>query len=350
LETTTSYTLGQLATLINAQLVGDANKPIVGVAALEAASSHHIAFLANPLYRKYLANTQAGAVVVSKQDASQCATAALIVSNTYAAFAKIAALFAYKLPKKAGIHPTAVIGNDCKIAASASIGAYCVLGDGISIADNVVVGSHCSIGDYTSIGQETLLYPHVTVYHHVQMGQRVIVHSGAVIGADGFGFAFADEQWETVPQLGSVLINDDVNIGANTTIDRGAMQDTVIGQGVKIDNLVQVAHNVGVGAHTVIAGCVGIAGSTQIGQYCAIGGATGIGGHLTITDKVQLTGMAMVTHSLTEPGVYSSGTGIENNASWRKNAARFRQLDKLARKLQKIEQAIEAAGLIKSQE
>lgn len=344
------YSLQQIATLINAKLVGDADHKITGVSTLEAATSEQISFLANPIYRKYLTTCNAGAVIVTPSDADLCQTATLIVDNPYAAFAKVASLFAYKPAVKPGIHKTAVIGEGCTISPTASIGPYCVIGDGVEIGEQVVIEAHASIGDEVLIGDDTHFYPHVTAYHQVIIGRRVIVHSGAILGSDGFGFALAEGKWENVPQLGSLRIADDVNIGANTTIDRGTLQDTQIETGVKIDNLVQIAHNVRVGAHTVIAGCVGIAGSTQIGRYCAIGGASGIGGHLTIVDQVQLTGMSMVTGSLMEAGVYSSGTGIDKNLHWRKNAARFRQLDKIARKLQKIEQTLELSGLIKTQE
>jgi len=317
---------------------GQSDLVIEGVATLLQAGKHQVAFLANPVYRKQLETTRAAVVILSAADRENCPehVLPLVVNHPYVAFAKVAALFVPESSQKPGIHPTAVVGEGCDIAADASIGALCVIGDGVKIGAKSIVSPHCVIGDDVILGQQCHLWPRVTLYANVHCQDRVVMHSGVVIGADGFGFALAGQCWIKVPQLGGVRIGSDVDIGANTTIDCGALEHTIIEDDVKIDNQVQIAHNVKIGAHTVIAGCVGIAGSTTIGTYCAIGGATAIGGHLTLADQVQLTGMSMVTRSILQSGVYSSGTGIDRNANWRKNAARFRRLDELARKVQQL--------------
>lgn len=208
-----------------------------------------------------------------------------------------------------------------------------MLGDNVVIGDNIVLGAGCFIGDYSSLDVGCYIWPRVTLYHQVILGKRVIIHSGAVIGSDGFGMVNENGAWRKIPQLGGVTIGDDVEVGANTTIDRGTLENTVIESGVKLDNQIQIAHNVVVGAHTAIAACVGIAGSTRVGKHCMIGGATGISDHLEIADGVMMTGMTMVTQSITQPGIYSSGTGFQDNRTWRKNVARFKQLDEIVRRL-----------------
>jgi len=332
-----SYTLGYLAEYVGAELTGSRDCVITHVATLESANEGKISFLANPAYRKQLSKTQASAVLLLKSDLPECKTNALVVENPYYAYARIAKLFENIPLANPGIHPSAVISNTATLHPTCSIGPFCYIGDDVSVGEGSVIGPNCVIDNSVKIGKQVHLWSHVTLYFQTEIGDRVVIHSGAVIGADGFGFAFERGSWHKVPQLGKVSIAADVDIGANTAIDRGALGDTIIEQGVKIDNLVQIAHNVRIGAHTVIAGCVGIAGSTVIGKYCAIGGASCIGGHLTITDKVQFTGMSMVTGSITKPGIYSSGTGIEPNLSWRKNAARFRGLDELFRQVQRID-------------
>lgn len=335
------YTAEKLANLIGAELRGDPNCVLVGVASLHQAESGQISFLDNAHYRKHLATTKASAVILAPNDVTTCPTNALVMDNPYLGYAKAAALFATTPASPAGIHPTAVIGKDCKIHPSASIGPLAVLGQGVQLDEGVIIGAGCVLGDNTVIGAMSRLWANVTVYHHSYLGQRVIIHSGVVIGSDGFGIANNKGVWHKVPQLGTVRIGNDVEIGANTTIDRGAISDTVLEDGVKLDNQIQIGHNVYIGAHTAIAGCVGIAGSTRIGKHCLIGGGTGIGGHLEIADQVIITGMTRVSHSINKTGIYSSGSPIQNNSEWRKNSVRFRQLDEMARKLQKLEKALQ---------
>lgn len=330
-------TLAELAQFLNAELIGEPNQLITGVAPLQAARPGCLSFLDNPRYAKYLANTQASVVIISPAFREACPVAALITANPYLAYAKVAGLFAPVKSVAPGIHPSAIIGEHCQIDATASIGPYCVLGDNVTIGPKVVIEAHCDLGDRVVIGAHSHLYPRVNLYHDVRIGQRTIIHSGAVLGADGFGIANDKGRWIKVPQLGGVLVGDDVEIGANTTIDRGALLDTIIEEGVKLDNQIQIAHNVKIGAHTAIAGCAGIAGSTEIGQHCIIGGGACIGGHLNIAAKTMISGMAMITNSISEPGIYSSGTGMQKQRDWHKSVARFHQLDQLARRLKKLE-------------
>jgi UDP-3-O-[3-hydroxymyristoyl] glucosamine N-acyltransferase len=237
----------------------------------------------------------------------------------------------------AGIHPSAVIDPSARIAASATVGAYCVIGADVVIGENTVLGAHCVVGAGCIIGARSFFHANVTLYHHVVLGNNVVIHGGAVIGADGFGFAPDGQRWQKIHQLGGVVIGDNVDIGANTCIDRGALDDTVIGNNVIIDNLVQIAHNVKIGNGTAIAACVGIAGSTEIGQHCTIAGAVGIVGHLRIADRVHITAKSLVTGSISKSGSYSSGTALTETKAWRKNAVRFSQLDALFQRVRALE-------------
>lgn len=336
---TTTYTLAQLATELNAELRGEPDLIINGISTLQHAKTGQISFLNNPLYHKYLANTKASAVILSAKAAKDCCTNALVVNDPYLAFAKTAALF-QELPKiKPGIHSTAILGKDCQIHSSASIGPYCVIGDDTVIEKNVVINANCSIGSDNYIGDNTYIWSNVTSYAAVKIGKNCIIHSGVVMGSDGFGFAQNKGSWVKVPQIGGVSIGNDVEIGANTTIDCGAITDTIIEDGVKLDNQIQIAHNVHVGAHTAIAGCTAIAGSTRIGKYCVIAGQVGIAGHLTIADKVIITAKAGVSSSISEPGIYS-GFPAEANKNWRRNVVRIRQLDEIACKLNDLDKQI----------
>lgn len=336
--------LGELAEYIGAELRGDARVQIAGVATLQNADSTQISFLANPRYRRFLADTKAGAVILAAEETGAYAGSCLIIANPYLAFARIASLF-NPLPKmNAGIAASAVIARDAVIDPSAGIGANVVIGSKVKIGAEVSVGPNCVIEDGVEIGRGTWLRANVTVCRGVRIGRNVLIHPGVVIGSDGFGFANDAGRWFKVPQLGGVVIGDEVEIGANTTIDRGALEDTVIEEGVKLDNQIQVAHNVRIGAHTAIAGCVGIAGSTEIGQRCQIGGGVGIVGHLKIVDDVHITAMSLVTGNITRPGLYSSGTPLELNQQWHKNAVRFRQLDELARRVKALERALGEDG------
>ncbi|HBC35598.1 MAG TPA: UDP-3-O-(3-hydroxymyristoyl)glucosamine N-acyltransferase, partial [Marinobacter adhaerens] len=240
-----------------------------------------------------------------------------------------------------GVHATAVVDPSASIAEDACIGPNVVVEAEAEIGEKVVVGAGSVIGARASIGSRTLIRPRVTLAHDVVVGERCHILSGAVIGSDGFGFANEKGVWHRIAQLGRVVLGNDVEVGANTTIDRGALDDTVIGNGVKLDNLIQIAHNVRIGDHSAMAAMVGIAGSTRIGRHCVFGGASGVAGHLEIADQVHLTGMTLVTGDIREPGVYSSGTSADTNRQWRKNAVRFRQLDALARRVKELEKKLE---------
>lgn len=333
-----TYKLADLVKGLDVTLQGDANCLITGVAPINHAHAGQISFLNNPQYRKYLAETAASAVILKPEDADLCKVNAIITKNPYYVYAKIAEFFDIKQQVNNGAHPSVVMGRDCVIDPTAEIGPNCVLGNNVQIGANVVISANCYLGDYVTIGAGTRLDPNVTVYHHVTIGQRCRFTSGVVVGSDGFGFANNAGQWYKVPQLGGVTIGNDVDVGANTTIDRGAVEDTVIEDGVKLDNLIQVGHNVRIGAHTVIAGCVGLAGSTVIGKYCMIGGAANFAGHLTVADKVIITGMTSVTKSITEPGMYSSGViGAVPNHEFLKNNARFHRLENLVQRVKALE-------------
>lgn len=332
------YSLEQIAKEIQAQLRGDPDCQVDRAEPLSSATAGSITFLANAQYQSYLSHTQASAVILRVEDASKCTTNALIVSNPELAFSRLLNLLYALPPQIPGIHPTAIIGQNCQIDSTARIGPYCVIEDGVRIGAYSVLNAHSGVGMNTQIGAHCYLYSRVTLYHGVIIGDRVIIHSGAVIGSDGFGLAHDGQQWVKIPQVGGVSVGDDVEIGANTTIDRGALQNTIIGRGVKIDNLVQIAHNDKIGDHTAIAGCVAIAGSTEIGKHCMIGGSASITGHIKITDGVILTGTAAVGQSISEPGVYSSGVGVQKNSLWRRNMLRFHQLDSMAKRLRHLEQ------------
>lgn len=336
MKQTQTYTLEALANLIDARLQGDSLCLISGIAPLQRAKSGEISFLSNPIYRKDLPSTKASAVILSAEEAVHCPVHALISKNPRLSLAKAAALFEQKPTAVPGIHQSAVIGEDCTIPASVSIGAHVVLGNRVTLGESVVIGPGSILGNDCSIGEETTLKARVTCYDNVRVGKQALIHSGAVIGSDGFGFANQSGTWVKLPHLGGVTIGNNVEIGANTTIDRGFLEDTRLDDGVIIDNLVQIAHNVSIGAHTAIAGCVGIAGSTKIGQYCMIGGGSSIAGHIELADHVHITATSGVNHSLSQ-GIYSSGFPAKPAALWRKNVARFQFLDKMARRLHVLE-------------
>lgn len=330
-------TLGEVARATDTRLRGDASVIITGVATLQNAQPGQISFLSNPRYRKFLLRTRASAVILSEEDAASCTLAALVSTDPYVTYARVAALFAPPLAQPRGIHPSAYVSNQAIIAEDAWIGPHCTIEGGAVIESGVFVGPNCMVDEGAILCTGTRLVANVVVCHEVRLGQRVLVHPGAVIGSDGFGLANDEGRWVKIPQLGRVWIGDDVEIGANTTIDRGALEDTVIEEGVKLDNQIQIGHNVRIGAHTAIAGCVGISGSVQIGRHCTISGGVGIAGHIEITDHVHITGMSLVTRSITEPGAYSSGLTVEPNRLWNKISARLRHLDDLARRLAALE-------------
>lgn len=335
------WTLEKIASEIDAKLVGEAEKVITGVGTLHNATDTDISFLANPKYRQYLKSTSAGCVIVSPADLAEVNTNALVIEDTYVAYAKVASLLYPEEKPDIGVHPSAVIGDNCSIADSARIAGQVFIGSNVQIGENAIIGPGCIIENDVVIKANSMLVANVTLCRKVIIGERVRIHPGVVIGADGFGIANNNGQWLKIPQVGKVIIGNDVEIGANTTIDRGAIDDTIISDGVKLDNQIQIGHNVFIGEHTVIAGCVGISGSTRIGSHCAIGGGTGIAGHIEITDGVQLTGMSMVTKSIMTAGSYSSGIPVEPTREWHRNVVRYRQLDKLNDKIKQLEAKLE---------
>lgn len=332
-----TYHLHELAELLNAELRGAADLQINGLGTLQHAGPDQLAFLANASYRKQLAETRAAAVLLRAEDAEGFAGNCLVVADPYLAYARLSHLFDRKPVASPGIHPSAVIADSAQIAATVSVGPGVVIEDEAVIGDNVVLGAHCFVGARSRIGKDGWLAPRVTLYHDVSIGERVVIQSGAVLGGEGFGFAKQDGEWLKIAQIGGVSVGDDVEIGANTTIDRGALDDTRIGNDVKLDNQIMIAHNVEVGDHTAMAACVGISGSTRIGRNCMLAGGVGLVGHIDICDNVFVTGMTMVTHSITEPGAYSSGTAMQPAGDWKKNAVRFRQLDDMARRIRALE-------------
>lgn len=334
-------TLGQLAILVEGEVKGDPSRHLTGVATLMAATQEQISFLANGAYRPALETTQAGAVIISPEDQALCNTPAIITSNPYAAYAKIATLCVPVRKSSEGeVALSAVVHPTASIHPSAIIGDFVVVGPHAKIGAGTQIHPGCVIGEAAEIGENCLLYPQVTLYHEVSLGDRVIVHGNTVIGSDGFGFAFDKTSWVKVPQLGSVRIGNDVEIGAHVTIDRGAIDDTIIEQGVKIDNQVQIAHNVIIGAYTVVAGTAAFAGSAKIGRYCLIGGGATFAGHITVCDKAQIAGMTTVTRSISKPGTYSSGTGMMPATEWRKSVVHFRNLDELVKRVRKLEKLV----------
>ncbi|SEP98844.1 UDP-3-O-[3-hydroxymyristoyl] glucosamine N-acyltransferase [Ectothiorhodospira magna] len=315
-----------------------------GVAPLDRANARQLGFMAHDRYLPALAHTQAAAVILDARHLKACPVPALVCANPHLAFARAAALLHPDPSPEPGVHASAVVSPLAMIHPSVSIGPQCVVAADVQLAAGVVLGPGCILGEGVHIGEDTRLLARVTVGAGVRIGRRGLLHPGSVIGSEGFGFARDGEAWIRVPQLGTVMIGDDVEVGANTTIDRGALEDTVIEDGVKLDNLIQVGHNVHIGAHSALAGCVGIAGSARIGRHCAIGGGAGIAGHLEITDGVTVTGMTMVSRSITEPGVYSSGVPFAPAREWNRNLAHLRRLDRLARRVGSLEAHLSPRG------
>lgn len=331
-----------LTGLENIQVIGDSECLITGIATLDKSQAGNISFLTNAQYRKYLADTKASAVILSEPDLKFCPVTAVISKNPHYTYACIAQKFMrHNETPTVGIDSSASIGESCEVNPSASIGAHSVLGKHVKIHANVQIGPGCVIGDHVEINADTIIDANATIYHSVIIGKRCHIASGAVIGSEGFGFANNKGVWHKVPQLGTVIIGDDVDIGASTTIDRGAIENTIISNGVKLDNLIQVGHNVQIGDHTIIAGCVAIAGSTIIGKNCLVGGGTCFAGHLSVCDNTSITGMTAVTKSINEPGIYSSGiVGAVPNLEFRKNNARFHRLDTLMQRIKILEATV----------
>ncbi|MFJ5442192.1 UDP-3-O-(3-hydroxymyristoyl)glucosamine N-acyltransferase [Pectobacterium sp. CHL-2024] len=336
-----SIRLDALAQQLDAQLHGDGDIVITGVASMHSAKTGQITFLSDSRYREQLAGTQASAVVLTEADLPYCQVAALVVKNPYLTYAHMAQLLDTTPQPATDIAPSAVIAPDATLGQNVSIGANAVIESGAQLGDGVVIGSGCFIGKDARIGAGTRLWANVTIYHRVELGEHCLIQSGTVIGSDGFGYANDRGNWVKIPQLGTVRIGDRVEIGASTTIDRGALDDTVIGNGVIIDNQCQIAHNVVIGDNTAVAGGVIMAGSLKIGRYCMIGGASVINGHMEICDKVTVTGMGMVMRPITEPGVYSSGIPLQPNKVWRKTAALVMNIDEISKRLKAVERKVD---------
>jgi len=328
-------TLREIVARLGGEAVGEVATPLTGVATLDSAGPRQIAFLTNPKYRSRLAATRAGAVILGPGDRDAATIPRIVAENPYAYYARTVALFNPPPSALPGVHPTAQVAADARIAASAEVGPFALVAPGCTVGEGAIVGPHSVMGENVSIGAGTRLHARVTIYEGCSVGARCVLHSGVVIGADGFGMAREAGRWVKIPQVGVVRIGDDVEVGANTTIDRGALDDTVIEEGVKLDNQIQIAHNCVIGAHTVIAGCTGISGSVRIGRDCLIGGGVGIVGHLQICDGVTISGFSFVTKSITEPGTYTSGTPAMPHAQWLKNAVHLRRLDEIVRRIPK---------------
>lgn len=335
-----SLSLGEIAARFGCELHGDPDTVVARVATLANAGPDAISFLANPAYRSVLADTQAGAVLVSAADVDDCPVPALVCADPYLTYARVATLLYPPQRPQPGISEAATVDGSATVPASASVGPGARIDAGVVLGEHVEVGPNSVVERDCVLGEGTRLVANVTLCRGVRLGARCLIHPGAVIGADGFGIARSPEGWVKVPQVGSVTVGDDVEIGANSCVDRGAIEDTVIGDGVRIDNLVQIAHNVRIGDHSALAAMVGIAGSTEVGKRCMFGGASGVVGHAKIADDVILGGRCMVTSDIRKPGMYGSAMPHDEIAVYRRNVARFRQIDKMARRLRQLEKAL----------
>ena len=332
------FRLSELAARLGGTVVGE-DVTVSRVAPLESAGADAISFLANPKFRRHLDSTQAGAIILAPKHADASSRPRILHDNPYACYARVVALLNPGERPTPGVHPTAVV--DSPVPASVAVGAGAVIGSGVEIGEGVVVGANVVIGNRVAVGEGSFIDCGVVVRHDCQIGRRAIIHCGAVIGADGFGFARDGDEWVKIPQVGRVVIGDDVEIGACTSIDRGALDDTRIGNGVKLDNQIQVAHNVTIGDYTAIAGCVGIAGSTKIGARCTIGGAAMIIGHLEIADGVHVSAGTLISKSIRKPGHYTGVFPVDSHESWLHNAAQLRHLDTLAKRVRELENRLQ---------
>lgn len=334
--------LGQLAQALGLELRGGELEGVLrGVAPLVEAGPGDLAFLADKKYLDELASTNAGCVITREEWAAQASVPVICAEDPYLAYARASHLFEASSDAVPGVHPSAIIDTGVAIPASTHVGAFASIEEGVVLGDNVSIGAGCRIGANVRLGDDVWLAPNVVIYHRVRLGRRCRVHANTVLGADGFGFARHAGGWERIAQLGTVLIGDDVDIGASSTIDRGAVGDTIIEDGVIIDDQVHIAHNCRIGARTAIAGCVGIAGSVIVGENCTFAGQVGVSGHLEICDNAHFAGQARLTGSVTEPGAYCSGTPLEPTRQWARNAVRFTQLNELNRRVSDLEAASE---------
>lgn len=339
-----SFSLRHLAEYLQADWSGDPEATVIGIANLAHAEPHHLSFLSKKQFAAYLNSTRAGIVIVKDDVTAPESLNLLRVSNPYSAYATVSRLFCRRPPQPQGIHPFAFVDPTAVIAPSASVGSGCSIAEDVEIGENTEILPGAVIGAGSRLGANCIIYPNVVIYHGVVLGDRVTVHSNTVIGADGFGFARHNDEWIKIYQLGGVRIGNDVEIGASATIDRGAIDDTVICDGVIIDDQVHIAHNCIIGRGTAIAGCTGIAGSTEIGAGCTLGGLVAVSGHLKIADNVHFNGSSVVTRSISEPGIYSSGTVVQEVHTWRKNAVRFGQLEQWVERIKKLEKVVMAAS------
>jgi UDP-3-O-[3-hydroxymyristoyl] glucosamine N-acyltransferase len=345
-----TYTLAEIAQLVGGEALGNPDTRLSGIATLQSAAPGDLSFFTQGKFRSHLATTAASAVIVSRSERGATALPRIVCEDSYAAYARAAEAFYPPPPPRAGVHPSAVVEPGASVSSSAEVGPGCHIAAEARIGERVILGAGCAIGRAAQIGADTRLHARVSVYHGCIIGERCIVHSGAVIGADGFGMAAEAGQWRKIPQVGRVVVGDDVEIGANTTIDRGALDDTVIEQGVKLDNQIQVGHNVRIGAHSALAGCVGIAGSARIGRRCTVGGGAVILGHLELGDDVHISAATVVTRSVRKAGRYAGLYPMQEQARWARSAALVKQLEALAERLRALEQSIERAGRRPEQE
>ena len=335
-----NFTLQQLANQLELEFKGNADQEINGVASLASAVTGDLCFIQQKKYLRKLSGSACSALLVPLDfDPRSTSKSLIFTENPHFSFIQAIPLIKPELVMSADavVHKSSQISASAKLGANVSIGAFSVIGDNVDIGECVSIGAGCIIENGARIGRHSKLHSRVSLGPRVRVGSRCIIQSGAILGSEGFGLVYHQERWAKIPHLGTVIIEDDVEIGANTAIDRGALDDTLIEQGCKLDNLIQVAHNVRIGAHTAIAACVGIAGSANIGQYCRIGGGAGVLGHLSIVDKVTVTAMSLVTRDIKSPGVYSSGTPLMDNKDWHKNNARYKSLDRLARAVALLE-------------
>ena len=346
----TGIRLDRLAAELGADFRGDPGTRVFRIAHLLGAESDCLTFLGDPRYRKHLPETRAGVVILNVEDEPQSPVPVLISTNPYLSFARAARLIYPRPPVAGGVHPSAVVDPGAQVDPSAWIGPTAVIEAGAWIGPRVFVGPGCVVGEGVRVDEDSRLVARVTLCERTQVGKRALLHPGAVIGRSGFGFAKDGERWVRIPQVGRAVLGDDVEIGANTTVDRGAIDDTTIGNGVKLDNHIQIGHNVHIGENTAMAANTGISGSTRIGRNCTVAGAVGMAGHLTIGDQVHFTGMAMVTRSFPDSGTYSSGIPAMPSGEWRRNVARFRHLDELSRRLKQLEERVAAMGGTPGQE
>lgn len=335
-----AITLAELVARFGGELIGAGDGVITQVGTLTHAQPDQISFLANGKYKSYLAETKAGAVILSPSFRDAAPLPRIITTNPYAYFAKVAQFFNPRPISEEMIHPSAVVHDTAEIDASVQIDAHVVIGRHVRIEQGVIIRAGCVIDDNVVIKQESYLYPRVVIYKNCEVGARNILHAGVVIGSDGFGLALETDSktWTKIPQIGRVILGDDVEIGANTTIDRGAIDDTIIEEGVKLDNQIQIAHNVRIGAHTAMAGCVGVAGSAKIGKHCTIGGGAIVLGHLEVTDHVDVSAGSLITKSITEAGRYTSALPFMTHRDWRNNIVHLRRMDTLVQHLRTLQE------------